>query len=87
MSLLDVLKRCRELSLASQDALWSSLGVSEIVAILDRGLEALEQGTALDRAELKLLFAPTGALQETSMENGWSSDYLVLSTHFDRLIG
>jgi hypothetical protein len=83
MSLIDVLKRCRELSVASHDAIWSSTGVSEIVTILDRAIEALERGTALDRDELKLLFAPTGALQETSMDNGWSSEYLSLSARFD----
>jgi hypothetical protein len=86
MSLIDVLKRCRELSQASQDAIWSSTNVSEIVAILDRGIKSLERGTALNRDELKLLFAPTGALQETSMDNGWSSTYLLLSAEFDRLM-
>jgi hypothetical protein len=86
MSLLDVLERCRELSRASQDAIWSSTGVSEIVAILDRGIEALQRGSESDRDELKLLFAPTGALQETAMDNGWSLEYLWLSAEFDRLI-
>lgn len=86
MSLIDVLKRCRELSQASQDAIWSSTGVSEIVAILDRGIESLERGCELNRDELKLLFAPTGALQETSLDNGWSEDYLSLSGTFDGLI-
>jgi hypothetical protein len=83
MSLIDVLKRCRELSEASQDAVWSSTGVTEIVAILDRGIEALERGTEVNRDELKLLFAPTGALQETSLDSGWSSEYLLLSAIFD----
>jgi hypothetical protein len=87
MSLIDLLKRCRELAMASQDAIWSSAGVSEIVAILDRGIEAIQRRTELNRDELKLLFAPTGALQETSMANGWAEEYLSLSAQFDRLIG
>jgi hypothetical protein len=86
MSLLYILKRCRALSQASQDALWSSTSVSEIVAVLDRGIESLVHGGELNRNELKLLFAPTGALQETSMDNGWSDEYLLLSAEFDRLI-
>jgi hypothetical protein len=86
MSLIDVLKRCRELSQASKDAVWSSIGVTEIVAMLDLGIKALECGTEVNRDELKLLFAPTGALQETSMDNGWSSEYLLLSAMFDGLI-
>jgi hypothetical protein len=87
MTLIDVLSRCRELAQASRDATWSSSGVSVVVAILDRGIKSLALGTELNRDELKLLFAPTGALQETSMENGWSHEYLLLSAEFDRLIG
>jgi hypothetical protein len=60
---------------------------SEIVEVLDHAIESLVLGTELDRAELVLLFAPTGALQETSMANSWSGEYLVLSSQFDRLIG
>jgi hypothetical protein len=86
MSLLDVLKRCRALAQASQDALWASAGVPEIVAVLDRGIELLERGAELNRDELKLLFAPTGDLQETAMANGWSDEYLLLSAEFDGLI-
>jgi hypothetical protein len=86
MPLVDVLKRCRQLSQASQDAVRSSTGVSEIVAHLNRGIESVERGSELNRDELKLLFAPTGALQETSMENGWSGEYLLLSAEFDGLI-
>ena len=86
MSLLDVLQRCRDLSQGSQDAIWSSAGVAEIVAILNRAINALERGTELNRDELKLLFAPTGALQETAMANGWSGEYLLLSEEFDGLM-
>jgi hypothetical protein len=86
MSLIEVLKRCRELTQASQDAMWSSSGVAGIVAILDCGIHSLECGTEPNRDELRLLFAPTGDLQETSMANGWSSEYLLLTSEFDRLI-
>jgi hypothetical protein len=86
MSLIEVLKRCRALCQTSRDALWSSTGVSEIVAILDRGIESLERRTELNRDELKLLFVPTGPLEERSMENGWSREYLLLSAAFDGLI-
>lgn len=86
MSLLKILKRCRALSQASQDALWSERGVSAVVAVLNRGIESLECGTELNRDELILLFAPTGDLQETAITNGWSDEYLSLSAEFDRLI-
>ena len=36
--------------------------------------------------EVELLFAPTGALQELSISNGWGEVYLKLSAEFDRTI-
>jgi hypothetical protein len=87
MSLIAVLKRCRELSESSRDPTFYPIGIREIVAILNRGIEALERGSNMNRDELRLLFAPTGALQETSIDNGWGDEYLLLSAQFDRLIG
>jgi hypothetical protein len=86
MSLIALLQRCRELSVASQDALYSSTGTAEIVAVLNRGIESIERRTQLNRYELKLLFAPSGELQETSIANGWAVEYLLLSKQFDGLI-
>jgi hypothetical protein len=86
MLLTDILQRCRALCQASHDAVWSSTGVSEIVAMLDRGIESIERRAELNRDELRLLFAPTGALQETSIDNGWSHEYLLLSAEFDQLM-
>jgi hypothetical protein len=87
MPLIDVLSRCCELSKLSQDAIYSSRGISEIMAVLQRGIDAIECGTEVNRDELTLLFAPTGDLQETSMANGWAEEYLLLSAQFDGLIG
>lgn len=56
------------------------------MAVLDRGILAVELGNELNRDELKLLFAPTGDLQETSIANGWAEEYLSLSAKFDDLI-
>ena len=86
MSLMALLTRSRDLSEASQDAVYSSTGVEEIVAILNRAMASIQQGKTLNRDELTLLFAPTGALQETSMANGWADEYLMLSAEFDGLI-
>ena len=86
MTLDAVLMTCRELSAASEDALFSSNSIGEIVAILNRGISCIQSGTELNRDELKLLFAPTGALQETAIQNGWSAEYRLLSQRFDSLI-
>jgi hypothetical protein len=87
MSLSAVLKRCRDLSAASGDALYSSRSISQIIEVLDRGIEASERPSDLNRDELILLFAPTGDLQEVSLANGWADEYLLLSARFDGLIG
>lgn len=86
MTLLTILKIVRERTKASHDAPWSSRSVAEIVEILDHAIEALNHGTAWEKNDLVLLFAPTGALQETSMDNGWADEFIVLSSEFDRLI-
>ena len=49
--------------------------------------DSIAKGKTLNCDELTLLFAPTGALQETSMANGWADEYLLLSAEFDGLIG
>jgi hypothetical protein len=33
----------------------------------------------------QLLFLPTGTLQEISIQNGWSEEYLKLATEFDTI--
>ena len=86
MTLSAVLKRCRSLSETSRDAVYASMGVSQIVEVLSREIESLERRTRPRCAELKLLFAPTGALQDTSIANGWAEEYLLLAARFDTLI-
>lgn len=87
MSLLEILQRCLELTRASNDSDWSYAGVEQIAAILEREIRALERGEKTNGGELRLLFAPTGALQETSLANGWAEEYLVLAAAFDRCTG
>ena len=86
MSLLEILERCRALSQSSCDPAYSAATVQEIVATLDQGIASIRGGTELNRQELRLLFAPTGALQETAMDNNWCGEYLLLSAQFDELI-
>jgi hypothetical protein len=66
--------------------MYASSSVSEVLAVLDRGILALKSDSMPDCRKLTLLFAPTGNLQEMSMENEWAQDYLALSARFDDLI-
>jgi predicted aconitase len=86
MTRIEVLQRCLELTRASHDSDWSCLNAQEIAAILEQEINVLQNGFKADRDELKMLFAPTGPLQETAMANNWSNEYLELSKVFDELI-
>jgi len=52
---------------------------------LEKYARQLQQGDLTCGKELQLLFLPTSVLQEHSIQNGWSQEYLTLSTTFDRL--
>jgi hypothetical protein len=86
MSLIEVLAECRNLTNLSQDAPWCPVGIQEVLAVLDRGIAAIEGRSEVNRDELKLVFAPTGALQDTAIANGWGDEYLSLAARFDTLI-
>lgn len=49
-------------------------------------IDQLRKGDISCLRELELLFAPTSVLQEHSIQNDWSSDYLILSSKFDLLL-
>ena len=85
-SLLRILSRCRELVSESEDIGWSCSEAPEILKSLDQGLAAINADTKPDVDELKVLFAPTGPLQETSIGNDWADEFLTLATAFDKLI-
>lgn len=86
-ALLTVLHRCRELTAASDDSDWSCMTVPEIVEMLDRSIVSLRESTPTDFKELEFLFVVTGPLQETSMSNNWSDEFLLLAEQFDDIIG
>ena len=63
--------------------MWSSDTPGEVVESLEREIDSLIARGKCDRLELSVLFAPTGAIQEISMANGWSDEYLALAAGFD----
>jgi hypothetical protein len=79
MDVMEALRRIRELVASSRSSSWAHEDVEVISRHLDAAIVALESGAPVDRANLRLLVAPTGALQETSLENGWGDEFLSLS--------
>ena len=68
------------------DFSWSSWkDAADALSELD-GLIASVRAGGLPRTALDVLFLPTGPLQETAMQSGWSDAYLALAARFDAAI-
>lgn len=50
---------------------------------IDSILKQLRSGVTPDKLELRVLFAPTGPIQETSLSSGWGDEFLKLARRFD----
>lgn len=88
--LIQVLEETRAwLALADNDFVWSSWeDATEALAELD-GLLERARAAPLDSRDLltlAVLYAPTGPVQEVSLNSGWSKEYLGLAERMDRAL-
>lgn len=81
-----VLESCHALARESVDSPHSHLTAEEICDLLRTSIQQLQNGERPDLYQLRMLFAPTSALQETAMDNGWGDDYLRLADQFDQFV-
>lgn len=86
MKILATLKRALELVNASRNSAWAGGRVQQFAAELEAVIAALESQRAFDRDELRVLFAPTGPLQELSLDNGWGDEFLSLAERVDAFL-
>jgi hypothetical protein len=89
--MIEVLAAARELlSRPGNDFDWSSWQDADAaVRELDAHIAALRAaeaggGPLPSRVTLGVLFAPTGPMQEVSLNSGWSSEFNALADRFDR---
>jgi hypothetical protein len=75
-----------ELLRNSQDSLYAHHSTDEVISSLQTIQDLFEQTGQLDKAAISLLFAPTGAIQEISMDNGWGNKFLELAQEVDRIL-
>lgn len=68
---------------SSEDSFHSSKTVSELKEELNSAKKALEMGDVESIEKMSCLFAPTGALEETSYDNGWGDEFLDIAVYFD----
>jgi hypothetical protein len=67
----------------SESSAWSSMPIDEIIRRLESELEKARNRKPLDVVVLDRLFAPTGVLQEISIDNGWGTRFLQISEIVD----
>lgn len=77
------LKETLVLLRASESSDYSSSSVEEIISTLELEINNAKKSQPIDRMALGLLFAPTGSLQETAIDNGWENAYLKISKVID----
>lgn len=69
------------------DVTWSKYQtVEEAFLELDICIKRLTQRDKSVILELKTLFAPTGSLQEISIDSGWGHYFIELSSRFDNIV-
>ena len=78
--------RAVELLEESEESDWSPLTPQEVAKNLKDQIERLERNEKIDTHLLEVEFAVTSTLQEISMTNGWSKEYLKLAAEFDEEI-
>jgi len=73
----------------SEDSIYSNNTVFELKEFIIEIINKIDNKIVIDIKTiemLKLLNAPTGDLQETSMDNGWADDYLKISSEIDTIL-
>ena len=63
---------------------WSSWEDREDALVeIDKLLSSLRSGSLQGEQTIRVLFAPTGPIQEVSLSSGWATDFIELANRFD----
>ena len=84
--LIAVLSECLAHLESSEDSAYAGDSADDLARMLRDAIAQLERGEPIEKSDLKLLFAPTGPLQETAIDNGWGDEFVALSARFDRAV-
>ena len=86
--LVEILKKIKGKITDSSDMAWTSYETSkQLRDELELYINELQAGNTASMEKMKILFLPTGTLQEHSTSNGWADEFLDLSEKFDQLNG
>ena len=70
----------------SEDSSYGRHSVAKLISLLEKALQELSQSENFDKDLLKQIFAPTGSLQEISIDNSWGNEFLQISIVVDQYI-
>ena len=84
--LINTLEELLALVEQSKDSAWASMDKKMVVGKLGKQIDKMRKGKAGNLIELRVLFAPTGPIQEISIDNGWGERFVELAGEFDKLI-
>ena len=71
----------------SESTDWSNMPVEEIIRRLEVEIAKARNEKVVDINLLERLFAPTGVIQEISINNGWGTRFLRISEVIDEFMG
>jgi hypothetical protein len=71
----------------SESSGWSNMPIEEIVRKLETVVNRVKVAKPIDVIMLDRLFAPTGVIQEISIDNGWGTKFLRISEIVDEFVG
>jgi hypothetical protein len=74
----------RLLALEGNDYAWSSWeDEKQALSEIDGLINSLQFGVVPGDLNLRIIFAPTGPMQEVSLSSGWGNEFLLLAERFD----
>jgi hypothetical protein len=84
--LIEIIKILKTKITDDSDMVWTGYETSkQLRDELEVYINELEAGNTSSMENIKILFAPTGPLQEHSIAHGWGNEFLDLSEKFDQL--
>ena len=70
----------------SESSGWSNMPIEQIITNLEAEVSRAKDAKPIDVITLDRLFAPTGVIQETSIDNGWGTKFLRISEVIEEFI-
>jgi len=70
----------------SQDSVYASKTVEELKLFLTESINKINSEHTLEIDKIKFLIAPTGSLQDTSIDNGWGEEFVIIADKIERYI-